>query len=551
MIESIVKGRRVFIFGIGKQQEDFEYVYDDISVEGYMTVSGEESFNGNRAFKFSELSNDFFVNTLVIICLKKDETVEKLFTDKGLYGNGKNYIWAEELFVFLDFNLKNVAASRSIVAIGEREAKNIDKIENEFNINIEKYIESDAEEVCFSESDKKNNYYIIVSADYEKYYKLLISQGLEEQKDFISFKQLMFEMGNQKPSAMMKTTYYAPSTHQKDCTRPFTHAFLMRGKMYCCCISRVNKQYGDFFTMSPDIVWNSNIAKVFRLSVINHTYCFCNPDRCFLLKPNPPLAENERIVPIPKVEKSPALIQVAIDHACNLHCLSCRKEVYIDSEQESKNIEFVADRLIKSGWIDDSKELWLAGDGEVFFSKSYRKLLYESISGKREDIHILSNGILFNEKEFEKIKAIYKRISVSISVDSLEKDMYEKLRTGGKYEIIKKNLEMLGDKRAKGELDKFEVFVVVQMDNLYELPTFIKRCIDMNVDTVLLNPIHKGGVYDDASFIKASVQNPDGSLKQEVVEVFSDPIFKSSHVSSGWFINRLPKSKEDNCYINS
>lgn len=384
--------------------------------------------------------------------------------------------------------------------------------------------------------------------NYKNAYELFTANGLQEVEDFISYRTLLFEQGEQKPSNMMRKTYRAKSYKQVDCKRPFTHAFLnANGIMDCCCVSRINKSYGDFSCMDYNRIWMSNVARVFRLSVINKTYCFCNIDKCFILKPNAEEVENERMKTVPEVAKSPELIQVCIDNSCNLHCLSCRKKVIVMDKGKYENVEFNAERLIQSGWLDHAKTIVMAGNGEVFFSPAYRHLLYENISQRRKSIQILSNGTLFNEKEFLHLQEVYEDITVSISVDSLQPEMYEKLRTGARYPVIMENLTMLSEKRRAGEIRRFEIFVVVQMDNLYELPEFIQKCIDMKVDMVLLNPIHKGGIYTDETFKDINLTKENGMLKDEVIEVFKNPIFKSKNVSMNWFKNRLDSCMAVQC----
>ena len=97
------------------------------------------------------------------------------------------------------------------------------------------------------------------------------------------------------------------------------------------------------------------------------------------------------------------------------------------SDDKLRNIAFYAGRLGQSGWLDNTDTLVMAGNGEVFFSKAYRSLLYDHIGERRKSIQILSNGTLFSEDEFQHLKQIYEEISVSISVDSMRKEMYERL----------------------------------------------------------------------------------------------------------------------------
>jgi len=507
----------------------------------------------------AEVSKEALRNYLLIICESKPSVVGEQLKNLGMQGDGIDYIYGEELFQTLDLDIERLATGRKIAFWGysEDSKKIIPRVEAIRDLMPEIYVtdelELETEQSMSKEEALKNKdsyYFVIVNDDYKMAYEQLSAVGLKEKEDFISYKALLFEQGDQKPSAMMRKTVFAKSYKQVNCNRPFTHAFLEgNGKMNCCCVSRINKSLGDFSCMDYNKVWNSNAAKVFRLSMINKTYCFCNWDKCFILNPQAEEAENERRTDNPKRAESPQLIQVCIDNSCNLHCLSCRKQVLVMEPSKYANLEFWAERLMETKWLDNARTTMMAGNGEVFFSKIYRRLLYENISEKRNSIQILSNGTLFNEKEFEHLKEKYDDITVSISMDSLKKEVFEKLRAGAKYETMMKNILMLSEKRKIGEIRDFQIFVVVQMDNLFELPEFIQKCIDMHVDMVLLNPIHKGGVYTDETFREVALVDENGELKEEVREVFKHPIFKSKQVSMSWFKNRLASQKGNECFV--
>ena len=551
----IVNDRKIAIVGLGKYQQDFEYIFDELDIDFYIADKGDADVK-RPVLQIDEVSKEELENHLVIICESKPSRVEECLKKFGMLGQGVDYIYGEELFQTLDLDLERLAKGRKIAFWGYTEdcKKNIQRVEAIRDLIPEVYVNEGETEHGISREEalekKDEFYFVIVNDDYKTAYEQLSAVGLKEEEDFISYKSFLFEQGDQKPSEMMRKTVFAKSYKQVNCNRPFTHAFLgANGKMDCCCVSRINKSLGDFSCMDYNKVWNSNVAKVFRLSMINKTYCFCNLDKCFILNPQAEEAENERRTDNPQVAEFPHLIQVCIDNSCNLHCLSCRKQVLVIDSNRYANIEFWAERLMETKWLDNAKTTMMAGNGEVFFSKIYRRLLYENISEKRNSIQILSNGTLFNEKEFEHLKEKYDDITVSISMDSFRKEMFEKLRAGAKYETMMKNLAMLSEKRKIGEIRDFQIFIVVQMDNLFELPEFIQKCIDMHVDMVLLNPIHKGGIYTDESFKEIALVDENGALKEEVREVFKHPIFHSKQVSMGWFKNRLTPQKSNECHM--
>lgn len=115
-LREILSGREVAIAGIGKYQQDFEYVFEEVRPIMYIVEDGSTDLhNGRRVVPVEEVRELELDNLLIIICDALESEIEKRLRGAGLEGYGKNYIWAEELFEALDFNLSDTVGERKVV----------------------------------------------------------------------------------------------------------------------------------------------------------------------------------------------------------------------------------------------------------------------------------------------------------------------------------------------------------------------------------------------------------------------------------------------------
>ncbi len=85
------------------------------------------------------------------------------------------------------------------------------------------------------------------------------------------------------------------------------------------------------------------------------------------------------------------------------------------------------------------EQLFLRG-GEVFFDKRIYKILEEA-KKNRVKMDLITNGLLLNEDIIKQIIGL--DANLTISVDSVIKEKYEKIRVGAKFEKLISNIELL------------------------------------------------------------------------------------------------------------
>lgn len=157
------------------------------------------------------------------------------------------------------------------------------------------------------------------------------------------------------------------------CHRPFGYCDVIYGELYVCCPDFLPVSLGSMRFEPFMSCWNSYAARIVRLSVLNGTFAFCSRQYCDLFefeeegeKPFRPELPYERLCP-----EYPATLMAGIDYSCNLKCPSCRKEVCTARREEREEMNRQAEDLLEHV-IPYVGRLWMAGSGEVFFSRVYR-----------------------------------------------------------------------------------------------------------------------------------------------------------------------------------
>lgn len=326
---------------------------------------------------------------------------------------------------------------------------------------------------------------------------------------------------NVKPYVMMLQTYFAPMVEQPFCSRPFTHAVINSNcEFHFCCgdwslgIQNILKQ------TDLQKIWDSMEARIYRLSIINRTYCFCKWERCVYCHANP--EKNERLNRYDRtVKQIPNSLEIGIDKTCNLFCRSCRDCVIVEKGKRKKNIEKAKNIIEASVWLEKCKTILLGGQGEVFFSPIYRDLMYPK-SGRRETLDLRTNGVLLSEEEFDKLREVYGKLKIIVSVDAATKYTYNRLRRSNDmraWEKLTGNLKMLSAKKGSGMLDFFQINMCVQKENYAEIPDFVNMGEALGVDKIYLTPIRNWGTYSEEEFEGISIFTENKRLKPEVKSI--------------------------------
>ncbi|MBR1797347.1 MAG: radical SAM protein [Clostridiales bacterium] len=338
-------------------------------------------------------------------------------------------------------------------------------------------------------------------------------------------------------SLYFNAVYYDRRQNDCGCIIPFNTIWIGEGGMtrLCDCPEFLNIGLGKAGTTDCNSLWNSPLAKIIRLSVINNTYTFCSrvlcgkfsehKDRNIFLNRKHNLDQQDH----------PGVINVANDSVCNLNCPSCRIKPYVkNSDRKEVELEACKQTLQESLWLEKADTLIIGGGGETFFSKYYKDLLYGG-TNKRHNVTIMTNGVLFTPDVWNSIEDKYEHISLMVSVDAATRETYEKIRRGGNYERLMKNMDYLSTLRKENKVDRVIVNMIVQRANYEEIPDFIRWAQRMGFDEVNLSHIRNWGTYSAFDFDKnISMFDKNGRIKKELAQVLEDPICNDPIVNMKW-----------------
>lgn len=180
----------------------------------------------------------------------------------------------------------------------------------------------------------------------------------------------------------------------------------------------------------------------------------------------------------PKTGK-PFMLKFENSTLCNLKCQMCplnkglKRKTGILSFEKFKRIY---DEI-------NPPYLNLTGIGEPLLNPDIFKIIkYGRLKGSV--VKIDTNGTLLTKENIRKL--IHAEPSfVSISIDSVDKKTYEKIRKGAKFEEVIDNFKKFIQYRNKvGSKTKIHLFFVLQESNILELPEFIRFGDENGVDSI-------------------------------------------------------------------
>lgn len=186
--------------------------------------------------------------------------------------------------------------------------------------------------------------------------------------------------------------------------------------------------------------------------------------------------------------KYPKNLMVEVTNACNLRCVMCynrrmkRKKGFMDMDTYT---------LV----LKNAKEIGIEMVGLYTIGESFlHPKIFDFIKLAKEMgfkyVYITTNGIPLNEESIKKI--IESGLdSIKFSIDAASKETYEKLRPGGNFDVLYRNIKMLRElrDRKKSKLRIYASFILTNKNyhELKKFKEFWKELIDEVVITVVSN----------------------------------------------------------------
>ncbi len=523
------------IYGTGIVQKSFQYIFTNLKVDYYIDdveVASENTFPVDYILEDTDYR--------IIICKEDSSAACQRLNEIGLK-QGKNYLLAEELYEEL-----NGTYYKSSDQIPDKlMVWGTGKVSHQFQKKFPQkeivgYIDSNcsASSVIREQGDAKvlvknpkdienwREFFIVVAINLStEVVDFLESKGLKRNEDFVTYNQI-----TDTPAEMMKMVMDAPSRNYGFCSKPFEEVYVeIGGVIYLCCPYLLRDiDIGNLREHEFDEIWNSVKARIIRLSIIKRNFCFCEESFCSHFSKT---CENNDDFYEAAVPKYPRKAMISFDDACNLKCPSCRKEFRFNNSNNLKQemAEICAKKL--EAIIPQIGMVSISGNGDPFYCNTYRKLWLNTSKMKRNYIRFQTNGLLLNEENIERIVNGYEIIDLYVSIDAATKETYERVRCGGNFEVLQRNMQMVAKMRQENKIREFVTSFVVQKENYHEIVDFVKMCFGYGVDYIEFWRLADWGLYSKEEFMQMSLYDDAGQMKPELAEILKHPIFQDKRIN--------------------
>lgn len=315
------------------------------------------------------------------------------------------------------------------------------------------------------------------------------------------------------------------------CTAPFNYTEVHDKEQWLCCPSWLPVDIEQGLGIKEN--FRSKKAQEVRDSILDGSYKYCDEVQC------PYLAElkNNKISPrfIPKTDQNieilerepgPHTVNFSFDRSCNYACPTCRLDFIMYKGEDRKLVEEKL-KEVNEELSPFVKRLYLSGAADPFFSNSFRKFMVELPAQKYkklESIHLHTNGSLWTEQLWNRMKGIHKFVnSCEISIDAATKHTYEnETRIGGKWDNILERLKFI----TQIPTIKWYCFSFVTQDSNYrEMKDYyelIKSYFDKRETPtkweVKFNRVINWGTYNEDDFKSKEVFKKDHPLFNQFMD---------------------------------
>ena len=524
------------ILGANRVAKDFLYIFDKLEITMFFDdVSEESMFMGQSLYPLKKLESFRKHYDKLILC-DFDKAEKIAFLIRIGFKEDEDYIKEETFFRSLEGNPITSRKKMVVWGTGKWAEELVISIDIE---QIQFFVDSYSKEEYFygkkivrpNNLRKWNDYVVIVAVSHnEEIYKYLNNHGLVKGEDYCSSKEYL-----NSPEVMLRKTIFERNQYELKCRTMLNHLEVISGRGECiCCCSTFNKTViGKLDTQGIDSIWNSSLHKILCLSNVNQTYSFCDKNMCpFFIEKTPTFINIDEDYSI--MEKHPINVAVSFDYSCNLKCITCRKDICLANKEERLRFNKFSEAIKKE--ILPYTEFYIsAGNGETFLSESYRKIYLSEAIQNIKLLRFLSNGLLFSPEKWRELRNYYHgKVSMTISIDAATKETYEKIRAGGIFERLVKNMKFASQLRSSGELSYLRFNFVVQRENYHEMIKFVEWGEELGIDEVFFTKILNWGTYSQEDFKRISMFEDDGiTPKAELKEVLDNPVMKKDIVDLG------------------
>ncbi|MDD5021110.1 MAG: radical SAM protein [Endomicrobiaceae bacterium] len=226
----------------------------------------------------------------------------------------------------------------------------------------------------------------------------------------------------------------------------------------------------------------------------------------------------------------PQRMIVTLSTKCNSRCIMCEvvKTQWDIPDRVVDEIKFLLPYMKSINWQG----------GEVLVLDYFEKLFLESLNNKQLKQTIVTNGMLLNDRWIDLLTE--SNVELTVSIDGLDKEIYEKIRCGSKFDVLMKNLKKLNEiRKKKNSKLVLKMHTVVMRSNYKEVENFIEFAKRYDFDVVYMMPIYGGQDIPENIYI-----NDEKNILKDLTKKIEQAVYKSTEYGINFF-HSLPIIKEE------
>lgn len=173
-------------------------------------------------------------------------------------------------------------------------------------------------------------------------------------------------------------------------------------------------------------------------------------------------------------------VQICVTGKCNMNCLHCR-DSHTNREIKINDVYKIIDFALSNR--DEEIEIVISGGEPLLYSNLYDIMDYT----KNKNIHLelTTNGYLVTQDFINKIINYDDKFSVSISLDSTNKDKHDSFRNfNGAFDKAISSIKLFVD----NNID-IRIRTTIPADSLYEIEKMANLCITLGVKTLAIGTV--------------------------------------------------------------
>ncbi len=197
---------------------------------------------------------------------------------------------------------------------------------------------------------------------------------------------------------------------------------------------------------------------------------------------------------------APTYLQIEPTVRCNLNCLTCtRNKVIQDYKNMDMSLEAV-DRLLS--YFPGLSSVKLQGLGEPLFHPQIKEML-QKFRARNVKVWMITNGTLFTQEKYRNIVLDYVP-DIAVSLDSVNKDTFNRLRRGADFDRVIEGLRLLVEDRNKRKANTIiGINFVVSHENCRELGALGDMAAGLKLDYVTVADVENWMIPGEAGYEEA------------------------------------------------